>query len=87
MKGLPAVCLAGLNSPLLAAGNSNLKTAFVVNSKSSAGLKGPHVSPRFLRSGGFFLLWFALFGPEKPGPLGQIEVLRLCLKNLCRSLK
>jgi len=28
-----------------------------------------------------------LFCPEKPGPLGQVRVLWLCLKNCCKSLK
>jgi len=28
-----------------------------------------------------------LFCPEKPGPLGHVRVLWLCLKNRCKSLK
>jgi len=28
-----------------------------------------------------------LFYPEKPGPLGQVRVIRFCLEKCCKSLK
>ncbi|OEU66916.1 MAG: hypothetical protein BBJ57_09520 [Desulfobacterales bacterium PC51MH44] len=28
-----------------------------------------------------------LFSHKKPGPLGQVRVIRLCLKKRCKSLK
>jgi len=28
-----------------------------------------------------------LFYPEKPGPQGQVRVIRLCLEKCCKSLK